>query len=112
MLKIGHLAIVGMLLLAFAPPAAAQFAPPVQPEAASGLAARRAVVAKRQMVVAANPLATEAGLDILNAGGSAVDAAIAVQLVLNVVEPGKAYFGSRCWRVMPYLWTILSGPWS
>jgi gamma-glutamyltranspeptidase/glutathione hydrolase len=38
-------------------------------------------------VAAANPLATDAGYQILKAGGSAVDAAIAVQMVLGLVEP-------------------------
>ena len=39
------------------------------------------------MVVTANPIATEAGLEILRAGGSAVDAAIAIESVLSLVEP-------------------------
>ena len=39
------------------------------------------------MVVTANPHATEAGLNVLDAGGSAVDAAIAIQAVLSLVEP-------------------------
>jgi gamma-glutamyltranspeptidase/glutathione hydrolase len=45
------------------------------------------------MVAAANPLAAEAGRQILAAGGSAVDAAIAVQLVLNLVEPQSSGIG-------------------
>ena len=45
------------------------------------------------MVVAANPLAAEAGLAILRKGGSAVDAAIATQMVLNVVEPQSSGIG-------------------
>jgi len=45
------------------------------------------------MVAAADPLAVEAGLDILRAGGSAVDAAIAVELVLGLVEPESSGVG-------------------
>jgi gamma-glutamyltranspeptidase/glutathione hydrolase len=45
------------------------------------------------MVVAANPHATEAGIRILREGGSAVDAAIAVQLVLSLVEPQSSGIG-------------------
>src|SRR3954469_13609910 len=43
--------------------------------------------AQRQMVVAAHPLAAEAGMAMLRAGGTALDAAIATQAVLAVVEP-------------------------
>ncbi len=64
------------------------------PEAATGLAPARApVLAREQMVVAANPYAAEAGRGILRAGGSAVDAAIATQLVLNLVEPQSSGIG-------------------
>jgi gamma-glutamyltranspeptidase / glutathione hydrolase len=44
-------------------------------------------------VAAANPLATAAGLEILNAGGSAMDAAVAVQMVLTLVEPQSSGIG-------------------
>ena len=81
------------LLLAICLPANAQLAARAAPEAVVGLTAKTVTLAKRQMVVAANPLAADAGLDILNAGGSAVDAAIAVQLVLNVVEPQSSGLG-------------------
>ncbi len=45
------------------------------------------------MVAAADPLAVEAGLEILRAGGSAVDAAIAVEMVLGLVEPESSGVG-------------------
>ncbi len=63
------------------------------PEAASGISARSLVVAKRWMAASANPLATQAGRDILRAGGSAVDAAIAMQMVLSLVEPQSSGVG-------------------
>ena len=49
--------------------------------------------APRFAVAAANPLATEAGYRVLKAGGSAVDAAIAVQMVLTLVEPQSSGIG-------------------
>jgi gamma-glutamyltranspeptidase/glutathione hydrolase len=45
------------------------------------------------MVAAANPHAARAGLEVLRAGGSALDAAIAVQMVLNLVEPQSSGIG-------------------
>lgn len=47
----------------------------------------------RSMVSAANPLAVEAGVKVLRAGGSAVDAAVAVQAVLGLVEPQSSGLG-------------------
>ena len=54
---------------------------------------RQAVIAKKWMIATANPLAAEAGRKILRRGGSAIDAAIAAQMVLNLVEPQSSGIG-------------------
>ena len=66
---------------------------PTQPEGPSGFSAKPGWATSRSAVAAANPLATEAGLQILRAGGSAVDAAVAVQMVLALVEPQSSGIG-------------------
>ncbi|MGY8526139.1 gamma-glutamyltransferase family protein [Paracidovorax citrulli] len=66
---------------------------PVAPEAASGWTDKPGWTARSFMVAAANPLATQAGYDILKAGGTAIDAAIATQMVLNLVEPNSSGIG-------------------
>ncbi|MFZ6870149.1 gamma-glutamyltransferase, partial [Klebsiella pneumoniae] len=61
---------------------------PAAPEGASGYRLGNTVkYADKYMVVANTPLAVKAGCDVLKAGGSAVDAAVAVQAVLGLVEP-------------------------
>jgi len=52
-----------------------------------------AAPAAQPFVIAANPLAAEAGLNVLKRGGSAVDAAIAVQAMLSLVEPQSSGIG-------------------
>jgi gamma-glutamyltranspeptidase/glutathione hydrolase len=63
------------------------------PEAASGWQAKPAVTAERFMIVTANPLASEAGSAVLERGGSAVDAMVTAQFVLNLVEPQSSGIG-------------------
>ena len=57
-------------------------------------------VSKRFMVAAAHPIATDAGYTILRQGGSAVDAAIAVQLVLGLVEPQNSGLGGGAFMLV------------
>ena len=73
-------------------PAAAAVAD-VQPERPTGWVDKPGWTARRQMVAAANPLATDSGYQMLRAGGSALDAAIAAQMVLTLVEPQSSGIG-------------------
>ena len=65
--------------------------PQVVPSASAP--AHQAGFARHAMVAAANPLAVAAGLSVLKAGGGAVDAAVAVQAVLGLVEPQSSGLG-------------------
>jgi gamma-glutamyltranspeptidase/glutathione hydrolase len=74
---------------------------PLAPEAASGyrtdLQTRHA---NKHMAAAANPLAAEAGREMLRQGGSAIDAAIAMQAVLTLVEPQSSGIGGGAMIVL------------
>ncbi|MEX1664388.1 gamma-glutamyltransferase [Zhongshania arctica] len=67
--------------------------PVIIPEAASGFRDTTTVSAKSAMAVTANPYATYTAEKILRAGGSAIDAGIAAQLVLGLVEPQSSGIG-------------------
>ena len=79
-------------LLAASTVAVAQLGPS-QPEPESGWTAKQVVHAPHDMVAAANPLAVKAGVRMLEQGGNAIDAMIATQLVLNLVEPSASGLG-------------------
>lgn len=74
--------------------APATAAMPPAPEVSSGYRpGMTTTFAHKHIAAAANPLATEAGREILRAGGSAIDAAIAMQAVLTLVEPQATGIG-------------------
>ncbi|MDO9113294.1 MAG: gamma-glutamyltransferase family protein [Polaromonas sp.] len=88
------LALAAALLVAgcaTAPPFA--YNVPAQPEGASGYTEKPGWANTSFAVAAANPLATDAGYQVLKAGGTAIDAAIAVQMVLTLVEPQSSGIG-------------------
>jgi gamma-glutamyltranspeptidase / glutathione hydrolase len=93
--KFTYVATIAASLLAGCTTQSPQFTytAPILPEAASGFTAKPGWATKKFAVAAANPLATDAGYQILKAGGSAVDAAVAVQMVLGLVEPQSSGIG-------------------
>ncbi|MBP5980136.1 MAG: gamma-glutamyltransferase [Halomonas sp.] len=68
-------------------------APSLTPEVGSGYQEKPGWSTESFAVAAANPLATDAGYQVLANGGNAVDAAIAVQMVLTLVEPQSSGIG-------------------
>jgi len=93
---------LSLALLLFSPAMAQQAADTMAPEQRSAITERQPVQATRQMVVAANPLAAEAGLDVLREGGNAADALVAVQTVLGLVETQSSGLGGGAFLVWYY----------
>lgn len=79
----------GLLVACSSPPSLT----PLQPEGGSGYRDYAGLASTRYAIATANPLASEAGEQILQAGGSALDAAIAAQMVLTLVEPQSSGIG-------------------
>lgn len=92
-------AVLVFLLACFGSSQAQQTADRIDPEQASGRAQNDLVHAKTHMVASANPHASKAGMEILNDGGNAIDAMVAVQLVLGLVEPQSSGLGGGAFLV-------------
>ena len=100
MVKLKMLALAALLAGAFAPAEVlAQDAAQAAPEVGINYTDKAGWASKKFMVAAANPLAVEAGYAILKQGGSAIDAAIATQLVLTLVEPQSSGIGGGAFLV-------------
>jgi gamma-glutamyltranspeptidase/glutathione hydrolase len=98
-----------LLLTGLAIVATAVAAPAARVQTAHRTAARPTTV--EPFAIAANPLAARAGLNVLKRGGSAVDAAIAIQAMLSLVEPQSSgvgggafmtYFDARTGKITVY----------
>ncbi|MAS87955.1 MAG: gamma-glutamyltransferase [Micavibrio sp.] len=69
------------------------------PEIASEIVPKQSIMAQKYVAVTANPLATKAAYDVLKQGGSALDAAIAAQAILGLVEPQSSGLGGGAFLV-------------
>nr|WP_194575171.1 gamma-glutamyltransferase [Vibrio anguillarum] len=94
-----RLTLPALIFAVSAQAASDQAADAFAPEQSSGFEQKQLVKAKHWMVTAANPLATEAGADILRQGGNAIDAMVTTQLMLGLVEPQSSGIGGGSFLV-------------
>ena len=87
------LSLTGLLLVPMVSWGFSYETPSITPEVGSGFEEKPGWAADSFAVAAANPLATDAGYQVLKAGGNAIDAAVAVQMVLTLVEPQSSGIG-------------------
>ena len=93
-LSLGALALASLLVsCAFLPAGNFSYTVPVQPEGFTGYTEKPGWASTQFAVATANQLATDVGYQVLKAGGSAIDAAVAVQMVLTLVEPRASGIG-------------------
>lgn len=90
---------VGLICVSFNVNATPQVTDSVAPELTSKITSKQSVTANHYMVAAANPLATQAGYQVLKDGGNAADALVAVQTVLGLVEPQSSGLGGGAFLV-------------
>ena len=69
------------------------------PEIATGVSTKAMITADRFMITAANPHAAQAGHDVLARGGNAIDAMVATQFILGLVEPQSSGLGGGAFLV-------------
>ena len=92
-LRVAVAVLAGSLSACALQPAVFRYTAPDQPNDPVGYQEKPGWATQNFAVAAANPLATDAGYQVLKAGGSAIDAAIAVQMVLTLVEPQSSGIG-------------------
>lgn len=90
---VAHLGGAAVLFCALSTPQVFAQAGRENPESTIAVVEKQSVKAKKFMLAAANPLAVEAGYKVLEKGGAAIDAAIAVQAMLTLVEPQSSGIG-------------------
>lgn len=90
---------VGLICVSINVNATSQVTDSVAPELTSKVTSKQSITADHYMVAAANPLATQAGYQVLKDGGNAADALVAVQTVLGLVEPQSSGLGGGAFLV-------------